>query len=110
MTTYSTWENVRKIENGPALSRAGAKVIINKAGDICGTIKIAYPKDGAGILRVIFHEHGEKPQIGTAGGYGYDKLSAAISGMTFKGMTLADHPKNWEIQLREAGYQVYSIL
>ncbi len=104
------YDKVRKIEDSPSLNRAGAKVIINAKGEICGTIKIAFPKDGAGILRVIFHEHGEEPQIGTAGGYGYDKLSAALRGMTFKGITLEDHPHNWEIQLREAGYNVYSIL
>jgi hypothetical protein len=106
----ATWEQVRKIENGPALNRAGAKVILNKKGELCGTIKIAYPKDGAGILRVVLHEHEEDPQIGTAGGYGYDKLSAALQGMTFAGITFQDHPENWEIQLRNAGYSVYGVL
>lgn len=103
-------DRVRKIENGPALNRAGAKVIINPKGDLCGTIKIAYPKDGAGRMTVILHEHGFPPQIASAGGFGYDKLSAALRGLKFAGITLEDYPKNWEIQLREAGYNVYSVL
>lgn len=106
----SIYERVRKIEQGPALSRAGAKVIINPKGQVCGTIKIAYPKDGAGRMTVILHEHGFFPQIASAGGFGYDKLSAALRGLTFAGITLEDHPNNWEIQLRDAGYNVYSVL
>jgi hypothetical protein len=106
----SVHDRVRKIEQGPALSRAGAKVIINPKGDLCGTIKIAYPKDGAGRMTVILHEHGFEPQISSAGGYGYDKLSAALCGLKFAGITLEDHPHNWEKQLHDAGYNVYSIL
>lgn len=106
----ATWDQVRKIEQGPAMSRAGAKVIINSKGEICGTIRIAYPKDGAGTLTVILHEHGNAPQIGTASGYGYDKLSAALSGLTFAGITLEDNPNSWETQLRAAGFNVYGVL
>ncbi len=106
---FATWEQVQKIENGPALSRAGAWVILLN-GVIKGTIKAAYPKDGAGRLTVILHEHGFNPQIGHAGGYGYDKLSAAIHGMVFNGIELQDHPHNWERQLSDAGFIVYRIL
>lgn len=107
---FASWDNVRKVENSPALRNAGAKVIINPAGDVCGTIKIAHPADGAGKLTVILHEHGYNAQIGTASGYGYDKVSAALQGMTFAGTVFSDHPQNWEIQLRDAGYKVYTVL
>ena len=106
---FANWDQVRKIETGPALSRAGAKVIMLN-GQIKGTIKIAFPKDGAGKLTVILHEHGFNAQIGHASGYGYDKVSAAMQGMIFAGMTLEDHPHNWEHQLRDAGFEVYGIL
>lgn len=104
----ATWEQVRKITESPAFNRVGASVIINPAGDVCGTIKILYPKDGAGLLRVVLHKHGENPQIGTAGGYGYDKLSAALQGLEFDGITLAS--VNWKIQLTDAGFKVYSVV
>jgi hypothetical protein len=106
----ASWDAVRKIENSPALRNAGAKVILNQKGEVCGMIKIAHPADGAGRLTVILHEHGLEPQVGSASGCGYDKVSAAIDGMTFAGMTLTDHPHNWEAQLRDAGYNVYTVL
>jgi hypothetical protein len=113
--TDATWEEVRKITESPAFNRVGAKVIINPAGDLCGTIKILYPKDGAGVLKVVLHEHGYSPQIGKACGYGYDKLSAALQGLVFgqslpTPIILADHPVEWETQLRNAGYKVYGVV
>lgn len=107
---FANWTTVRKIEESSALRRAGAKVIINPKGQLCGTIKIAYPADGAGKLTVILHEHGHNAQIGTAGGYGYDKLSAALQGMEFAGIIFTDHPENWERQLHNAGFGVYGVL
>ena len=112
---FASWEQARKITESAAFNRVGGKVIINQAGDICGTIKILYPADGAGILKVVLHEHGYGPQIGRASGYGYDKLSAALQGLVF-GMSLptpiilADHPHNWERQLQDAGYRVYGVV
>ena len=108
--TYYSWNEVQKITESPAFNRVGAKVIINSSGDICGTIKILYPKDGAGKLKVVLHEHGLNAQIGRAGGYGYDKLSAALQGLVFCGITLADHPHNWECQLQDAGFKVYTVV
>lgn len=106
----ATWEQVRKITESPAFNRVGAYVIINSKGDICGTIKILYPADGAGTLKVVLHERGYDPQIGKAGGYGYDKLSAALQGMKFSNITLTDYPCNWERQLQNAGYRVYGVV
>ena len=85
-------------------------IAILKNGEYVGKILVAYPKDGAGTLRAFLFDSGNTPQMGTAGGYGYDKLSAALRGMTFQGITLKDHPHNWEQQLAAAGYDVISIL
>jgi len=81
----------KHIEDTPALNRAGAYVIIDadrKTGDlpIAGKILFAYPRDGAGILRASmwdFTNHERDVQDGHVSGYGYDKKSAAISGMKF---------------------------
>lgn len=107
--TYATWKQADKILDSPALSRARAIVIL-KDGEVKGTIRVAYPKGGAGTLRVVLHESGFDPQIGSASGYGYDKLSAALRGMVFGGIELQDHPHNWETQLRKAGYTVFTVL
>ena len=103
----TNWNTARKITEGPAFNRVAAYVILNPAGEICGTVKIQYPKDGAGRLTAILHEHGSAPQIGTASGYGYDKKSAALAGGVFAGHTLIDSGRDWSDQIREWGYKVY---
>ena len=87
--------------------RVSVYVILNGKGKICGTVKIQFPKDGAGKLTAILHEHGSAPQIGTASGYGYDKKSAALSGGVFGSVTLIDSGRDWTNQLRDGGYTVY---
>lgn len=81
----------KHIEDTPALNRAGAYVIVDlhpsdPRNPIAGKILFAYPKDGAGILRASmwdFTNYEREVQNGRATGYGYDKKSAAISGMKF---------------------------
>jgi hypothetical protein len=78
--------------------------VVMKGADHVATIKIAYPADGAGRL-VAFcfdcnapmpedaaaRENWTRWQMGTASGYGYDKLTAALSGMVIDGIRLSDH-------------------
>lgn len=81
----------KHIEETPALNRAGAYVIVDlhpndPCNPIAGKILFAYPRDGAGILRVSmwdFTNREREVQDGHVSGYGYDKKSAAISGMKF---------------------------
>jgi hypothetical protein len=108
MTSTKIFDSLKKCED-IQWSRAGCKIIL-KDGQIQGKIKIAFPKDGAGTLRLFLWDFENDIQMGTAGGFGYDKISAAMRGMSFKGITFTDHPHNWEIQLQEAGYQVITVM
>ena len=60
-------------------------------------VAIVYPRDGAGLLRVAVTDWGEDGNgpavhhVGQAGGYGYDKRTAALAGATVGGVTIGDH-------------------
>jgi hypothetical protein len=45
-------------------------------------------------------------QYGWANGFGYDKESAALSGMTIAGLTLQDSGHSWRGQMYHAGFDV----
>ena len=105
---------VRKAEDASRI----AAYIVMKGEEHVGTIRIQYPRAG----------HGEAPlhafladwtldrpegtdfadftrwQIGTATGYGYDKASAAMSGLALCGFTLLGNGHDWTHQLKEAGF------
>lgn len=108
MSTLSKSEQLRKCEN-TSWNRAGAYIIL-KDGKFTGKIKVSYPKDGAGTLKVFLWDFENELQIGSASGYGYDKLSAALEGMKFKDIVLTDHPQNWTRQLESAGYEIIQAI
>ena len=57
-------------------------------------IIVKFPKDGAGRLKVSLRDcFGETCEFSTgyAGGWGYDKETAAISGLVVDGHTITDH-------------------
>lgn len=62
-----------------AFSNVSAYVIINGAGERVATIAFKFPKDGAGRLWCYLHWIGAEMVRDYAGGYGYDKRSAAIA-------------------------------
>lgn len=83
-----------EIEDNAAFSRVRVIVVTHPKKKGHARILVAYPKDGAGRLTVyIVDGFGDTftTQKGTAGGYGYDKLTAALSGMTIDGHSLSDH-------------------
>lgn len=61
-----------------AFARVSAYAIA-KDGARVGTVAFKYPADGAGRLYAYVHWLGEPMVRGFAGGYGYDKRSAACS-------------------------------
>lgn len=60
-----------------AFQYVSAYVLMND-GEQIGKIAFKFPKDGAGRLYCYFHLIGSEMTRGYAGGYGYDKKSAAI--------------------------------
>ena len=72
MTTKNVYQ---KHDSAFALVSAGALVI---NGEQKGTVAFKFPKDGQGRLSCYLHLFGYQMTVGTAGGYGYDKKSAAL--------------------------------
>lgn len=93
-----------------AWSRTSAYAVF-KDGTHVGTIKIAHPEDGAGILRAFLFDFSTELQMGTANGGGYDKETAALCGLKFHGLTFGDHPRNgFKQMLRDAGFALIQIV
>lgn len=75
MTKPAVYEHFDK-----AFAQVSAYLITEKAGGPpIAKVAIKYPKDGAGRLWAYCHFFGETMTRGMAGGYGYDKASAAVS-------------------------------
>lgn len=95
-------------------------VVLNSDGVHVGTVRLSYPRDGAGKLQVLVADWTSKRpkdpktgqadfdnwtpwQYGWANGGGYDKATAAMHGMHVGGCTIEDGGHNWYNQLRNAG-------
>ena len=76
----------------PGVNAAGQPCIVRMARAV-----VVYPADGAGTLRLAVTDWGldgddaATHHYATAGGYGYDKLTAAFAGATVGGVQLGDH-------------------
>ena len=97
-------------------------VVIDSACKHVGTVRFSYPRDGAGKLVALAADwSADRPrdaegkadfsnwtpwQYGTANGGGYDKHTAAMSGMTIAGVVIKDDGHRWNDQLRAAGLTV----
>lgn len=97
-------------------------IVLDKAREHVATVRFMYPRDGAGRLQALIADwkakrpaadNGEPDfetwtpwQYGAANGYGYDKHTAAVSGMTVAGYKLRDGGERWDSQLRNAGFDV----
>jgi hypothetical protein len=108
-----------------AFASVSAYVILDK-GERVATIAFKYPRDGSGRLYAYVHWHGIEMVRGYAGGYGYDKHSAACSSAaarmtdptrmpkhmdvprydTFRAELRKDDGFYWDRRLRDAGFTV----
>jgi hypothetical protein len=79
-------------------------------GKFVGSIRFKVPRDGAGRLYVQLHIKGNNLLEGSAGGYGYDRETAALCGTQILDVTINDDGDRWYDQLRQAGFEVCSTL
>lgn len=113
-------------QHNKAFANVSAYVIC-KDGKQVGNIAFKFPRDGAGRLYCYLHVHGSPMVRGFAGGYGYDKKSAAASAaaaqlspsqyhddtpsmQAVQDALLPDNGYDWDYQLREHGFDVYGAV
>ena len=84
----------RKMQENPAFARCASFTITHpKKPEGYAIINVAYPKDGAGRLTVyVVDRFGATSTFssGTASGCGYDKLTAALEGLSVDGVKFTD--------------------
>lgn len=102
-----------------AFSNVSAYCIM-RGGERVATIAFKFPKDGASRLWVYVHWLGIPMVRGSAGGYGYDKRTAACNSASralphasyddkleaFTAALAIDDGNDWERNLRNAGFDV----
>lgn len=105
-----------------AFANVSAYCVVDKVGNRIASIAFKFPRDGAGRLYCYVHVYGGPMVRGFAGGYGYDKRSAAALEAIAKikpddyypedahhvaaFKRLVDCGSDWERQLCDAGYTV----
>jgi hypothetical protein len=102
-----------------------AAYVVMKDGDRVATVAFKYPRDGAGRLYAYVHVIGLRMVRGFAGGYGYDKHSAAVENAVAKmGDYMAGTARGelmhailtggdgiyWYDRLRKAGFDVWQAV
>lgn len=106
-----------------AFAKVSAYIVV-KGGERVATIAFKFPKDGAGRLFAYVHWIGTEMVRGFAGGYGYDKRTAACANATRKAVTAnagddclsfwqalsRDTGDYWYAQLRKAGFEVWQAV
>lgn len=94
--------------------------VIAHDGERVATLSFKFPRDGAGRLWCYVHWIGTEMVRGYAGGYGYDKRSAAACAagrkLPAEAETLAraliagDGGSDWDSELRKAGFTVWQAV
>lgn len=114
-------------QHANAFKHVSAYVIL-KDGERVATVAFKFPRDGAGRLWAYVHWIGTEMVRGHAGGYGYDKRSAAVANAArkmidpkmqdgrplpmannyrgFIAALLPDDGHYWDNRLRDAGFTV----
>lgn len=116
-------------QHDAAFARVSAYVIAHK-GEKVATVAFKFPADGPGRLCAYVHWIGVPMVRGFAGGYGYDKRSAAcaeaarklfdleepgfLNGFpqfdAFRSALAKDDGYPWDMRLREAGFEVWQAV
>jgi hypothetical protein len=82
-----------------------AYVVLNKKGEHVATIKAHFSDGGTCLVNV--HDFNGEFQHATAGGYGYDKFTAALSGMTIDGHKMTNHASSEDAPKPPKGHKLY---
>jgi len=103
-------------------ARRVAAYVVMRGAEHVGTIRMHYPADGMGRLvvyvadwtldcpeHVPFNEF-TRWQRGAASGTGYDKSSAAMSGMTIANITTVDDGYGWQHHFRAGGLTILQAI
>jgi len=97
--------------------RVSAFVVMRGSSHV-GTVRLHYPADGMGRLiayvadwtldrpKDLAYDEFTRWQKGIASGVGYDKATAAMSGLTIASATIKDEGADWVAQLTKEGYTV----
>lgn len=107
VTSESAW-----VDSSSPAKRIRAVAIV-KDGQMVGKILVLYPSDGAGKLKVNLYDWtGNHSEVyyGWVSGCGYDKLSAALEGLSFGDNVFKYKGWDYAHQLREWGYEVFTLL
>lgn len=110
-----------------AFNRVSAYIVLDKSGECVAKVSFKFPADGAGRLYAYVHWLGVPMVRGMAGGYGYDKRSAAVANaagklvfdrpatadledqklfLAFRTAIENDGGEYWDTRLRDAGFTV----
>jgi len=115
-------------QHDAAFANVSAYIIV-KNGERIAKVAFKYPRDGAGRLYAYVHVFGTEMVRGFAGGYGYDKASAAVKDACTR-LSYADLDKDqytianafytaiatgsdgiyWNDRLRAAGFDVWQVV
>ena len=89
---------VARILNAPRRHTDHVVGVVDGKIAVIARLTWSLPKDGMGPLRVAVWSWGpdggaacDGPQVGSASGCGYDKETAALTGLTIGGVELGDH-------------------
>lgn len=119
-------------QHDKAFDAVSAYVVLNSANERVATVALKFPRDGAGRLYAYVHWIGLEMVRGWAGGYGYDKRSAACSSAArriaignlsgdewanrrheataFVEALEKDSGEDWTRQLEAAGFKVFQAV
>ena len=81
---------VKFVRESAASKAISAWIVTNRRGECLAKVQAHFAQSGR-VSVDVFDAGSGVVQHGRAGGYGYDKLTAALSGLVVAGHTLADH-------------------
>ena len=82
---------MKRVDETKAGQSISAFVIISPENVFIAKVQAHYSEAGRVLVNVWNWGEGQNYQEGSAGGYGYDKFTAAIRGMVIDGHELTDH-------------------